>query len=527
VIRALELDYHLARAGQAVGYLAVSVPIAILAIPAVLAVMLGAALTALAGVGLPVLLGSAAVCRWLLRADRRVANRLLDTQLPPLPGAPKTSGTLWRRSLALLADRGLWRIVAALAVRPLLVAGLLVVGLAPVVLFSELVNLGVQGIGGLGTVGYLGPWRLTAGLGIVLSLLALPAAVLAVATLDALRTLLCTTTRALLAPRAAPAGPVREMLAASLGDHSVNIAYWLPDRQAFVDEAGRRVEMPEPDSGRAWTAVERDGRRVAAIVHDIALDTSPELVHAAAAASSLAIDNERLKADLRARLEELRVSRLRIVEAADAARRRIERDLHDGAQQQLVSLSLQLRVLKARLKSEPELAGLVDELSAQLAQALEELRELARGIHPAVLTDHGLGPAIAALSERVPITVEPELDTDGRLPAPVEAAAYFVVAEALTNVVKYAQASTARVRIERIDDELRVAVSDDGVGGARIGGGSGLRGLQDRVAAVGGELLLHSPRGRGTRLEARLPCEPVVGRQAAPAAEDEGSVVGA
>jgi signal transduction histidine kinase len=268
---------------------------------------------------------------------------------------------------------------------------------------------------------------------------------------------------------------------------------------------------------------------VAAIVHDVALDTSPELVHAAAAASSLAIDNERLKADLRARLEELRVSRLRIVEAADAARRRIERDLHDGAQQQLVSLSLQLRVLKARLKTQPELAGLVDELSAQLAQALEELRELARGIHPAVLTDHGLGPAIAALSERVPITVEPDLETDGRLPAPVEAAAYFVVAEALTNVVKYAQASTVRVRIERIDEELLVAVSDDGVGGAAIGAGSGLRGLQDRVAAVGGELAIHSPRGRGTRLEARLPCEPVAVRQAAdaPAAEGENSVVGA
>jgi signal transduction histidine kinase len=318
---------------------------------------------------------------------------------------------------------------------------------------------------------------------------------------------------------------VREMLAASLGDHSVNIVYWLPDRETFVDESGRKVEMPEPGSGRAWTAVEQDGRRVAAIVHDVALDTSPELVHAAAAASSLAIDNERLKADLRARLEELRVSRLRIVEAADAARRRIERDLHDGAQQQLVSLSLQLRVLKARLKSDPELQDLVDQLSDQLARALEELRELARGIHPAVLTDHGLGPAIAALADRVPIDVDSQLSTDERMPAPVEAAAYFVVAEALTNVVKYAEASRAIVDIRRRNDDLWVTVSDDGVGGASIGAGSGLRGLQDRVAAVGGTLTVASAPGRGTRLTARLPCAEPAATPAA--AEQDESVVGA
>jgi signal transduction histidine kinase len=190
-----------------------------------------------------------------------------------------------------------------------------------------------------------------------------------------------------------------------------------------------------------------------------------------------------------------------------------------------VSLSLQLRVLKARLKHEPDLAGLVDQLSAQLAQALEELRELARGIHPAVLTDHGLGPAIAALSERVPIEVVSELDTDGRLPPPVEAAAYFVVAEALTNVVKYARATRARVTIRRRGQDLMVTVSDDGIGGAAIGAGSGLRGLQDRVAAVGGTLSVDSPPGRGTRLTARIPCTPV----AVPVVrtEDEGTVVGA
>jgi hypothetical protein len=275
VIGALHLDRHVARAGQAVAYLAIDVPIALLAIPVLLGVVLGAALTPLAGIGLPLLALAAGTGRWLLRIDRRAANRLLATQIPPLPAGVRTSGTLWRRSLALMADRGLVRVVAALALRPLLVAGLLVVGLAPVFLFAKLVTLGVQGIGGLGGIDYFGPWRLGPALGVALCLFAVPVAVLAVAGLDALRTVLCTTCRALLIPRVAPSGPVREMLAASLGDHSVNIAYWLPDRQAFVDEFGRRVEMPEAASGRTWTAVERDGRRVAAIVHDVALDTSP------------------------------------------------------------------------------------------------------------------------------------------------------------------------------------------------------------------------------------------------------------
>jgi signal transduction histidine kinase len=310
------------------------------------------------------------------------------------------------------------------------------------------------------------------------------------------------------------------MLAASLGDHSVTVAYWLPDREAFVDESGRRVSLPEAGSGRAWTAVERDGRPVAAIVHDASLDTSRELVQAAAAASSLAIDNERLKADLRARLEELRVSRLRIVEAGDAARRRIERDLHDGAQQQLVALALELRMLRSRVGDET-VRTTVDDLSARLASALEELRELARGIHPAVLVDHGLPAAIAALAERMPLVVDRELEVEERLPAPVESAAYFVVAEALTNVVKYAEADSASVHISREGDEVRVLVADDGVGGADMTAGSGLPGLLDRVSAVGGTLTVDSPRGGGTRLEARLPSDPAPRRDGGDAAGDE------
>jgi signal transduction histidine kinase len=204
-------------------------------------------------------------------------------------------------------------------------------------------------------------------------------------------------------------------------------------------------------------------------------------------------------------LEELRHSRRRIVEAADDARRQIERDLHDGAQQQLVSLALDLRLLRARLKDQPEEAATVEELADKLNVALAELRELARGIHPAVLSDHGLGPAIHVLVERASLPIECDLAVEGRLPPPIEAAAYFVVAEGLTNVIKYANATRARVSLHRHRGWLDVTVSDDGVGGARIDAGSGLRGLSDRLAALEGELTLDSPLGEGTRLAARIP----------------------
>jgi signal transduction histidine kinase len=394
--------------------------------------------------------------------------------------------------------------VAALALLPLMVVALLAMGLAPLALLALVLRLAFEGIAGVGDLQYLGPWSFGPLVGIALAIFALPVAIVALALLDALHTLLCVITSALLAPRTIPSGPVREMLAASLGDHSVSISYWLPEREVFVDELGRPVRMPEPGSGMTWTAVERDGRRVAAIIHDAALDTSRELVTAAAAASSLAIDNERLKADLRARLEELRVSRLRIVEAADAARRRLERDLHDGAQQQLVGLALELRLLRRRV-DDPEVQAVVDGLGERLNEALNELRELARGIHPAILTARGLGPAITALADRVPVPVEVDVDAEERYPPAVEAAAYFLVAEALTNVAKYAQASVARVDVHRAGHELVVTVSDDGVGGADMDGGTGLRGLQDRLAAVDGTLTIDSPPGGGTRLRATLP----------------------
>jgi signal transduction histidine kinase len=217
----------------------------------------------------------------------------------------------------------------------------------------------------------------------------------------------------------------------------------------------------------------------------------------------------RLDAELRARLEELRASRARIVEAGDAARRRLERDLHDGAQSRLVALTLLLRSARTRAAADSELGALLDRALNELQTSLSELRELARGIHPAVLTDHGLVPALQALADRAPVPVTVEADGDARLPGPVESAAYFVVSEALANVAKYAHATQAAVAIRHANGHLTVDVTDDGVGGADAARGSGLRGLADRVAALDGTLSLDSPADGGTRLHAAIPYDPL------------------
>jgi signal transduction histidine kinase len=504
VTAALELPRRIDEAMQALLYLAISVVLGAAGWLAILVLALGAVLS-IVWIGLPLLLGAVVACRRLAELDRRTANGLLDAHIAILPGAERREGSLWRRSLETLNDGELWRIVGHLALKLPLAVVALSVGLAPLMLAAALLVLGAQGIGSLGESRFLGPWSLGPGLGVVLCLLAVPAVVLATAILGTLRNALRALTRALLAPRTPPGSPVREMLAESLGDRTLSIAYWLPDRGTFVDDDGRPVELPHPGSGRAWTSVERDGRRVAAIVHDAELDASPELVHAAAAAAALALDNERLKADLRARVEELRVSRVRIVEAGDDARRRLERDLHDGAQQRLVALSLDLRALKARVRGS-DVEPVIDELADKLTVALAELRELARGIHPAVLTQRGLGPAIEALAERLPLTVEDDVAVEERLPAAIEAAAYFVVAEGLTNVVKYALVDRARVVVRHETDELVVMVDDDGTGGADPSAGTGLRGLNDRLAALDGTLEVQSPHEAGTRLLARIPC---------------------
>jgi signal transduction histidine kinase len=217
----------------------------------------------------------------------------------------------------------------------------------------------------------------------------------------------------------------------------------------------------------------------------------------------------RLDAELLARVDELRASRARLVEAGDTERRRLERNLHDGAQARLVGLAMLLGLARRRVDTDPEETGiLIDRALVELKASLAELRELARGIHPAVLTDHGLTPALHAIASRAPVPVTLEADDEQRLPAAVEVAAYFVVAEALANVAKYAQATAATVAIRRANGCVTVEVTDDGIGGADAAQGSGLRGLDDRVAALDGTLSLDSPPGRGTRLLVEIPCEP-------------------
>ena len=303
-------------------------------------------------------------------------------------------------------------------------------------------------------------------------------------------------------------GTLRSRLADALGDRSLELVFWLDEGSRWVDAGGHGVELPPPgDPDRAWTLVELEGRRVGAIVHDAMLAEDPELVRSVAAAAGLAVENERLQAQLRARVEELRASRARIVEAGTDERRRLERNLHDGAQQRLVALSLTLRLAQGKVHDDPDQAEeLMSAAQEELTLALAELRELARGIHPAVLSDRGLTAALEALAGRAPIPVElAELPRE-RLPEPIEAAAYFVVAEALTNVAKYSHASGATVSVSRMDGHAIVEVADDGVGGADPSRGSGLAGLTDRLAALDGRLEIESPAGGGTLVRAEIPC---------------------
>jgi signal transduction histidine kinase len=212
-------------------------------------------------------------------------------------------------------------------------------------------------------------------------------------------------------------------------------------------------------------------------------------------------------ADLVVRAAELRASRERLIETQDAERRRLERDIHDGAQQRLVALAVQLRSAQQRLKdnSDPEVDRLLAATVEELKVAVEELRELARGVHPAILTEDGLAAALESLVSRTPFPVD--LDAaEGRLPAQVEATAYFVACEALANVIKHAQASTATVRTVRRNGLLVVEIADDGIGGAVAQNGSGLRGLADRVEALGGRLRVESPATGGTRIVGEIPC---------------------
>ena len=283
-------------------------------------------------------------------------------------------------------------------------------------------------------------------------------------------------------------------LARALGDPGLVVAY-----------AGADGTLPAPTADRSVAPVERDGHQFAALVYDPSLDDDPELVEAVSAAAAIALENEQLQAESQAALSELLASRQRIVAAGDAERRRLERNLHDGAQQRLVALAMQLRLIQADIRRDPAAAeALVTSASGELAQSLAELRELARGIHPAVL-EHGICTALESLATRSPVPTAVSWDVAERLPEQIELAAYFVACEALANVAKYADATAASVHLSRTDRSVVIEIADDGGGGANASGGSGLRGLADRVEALGGHLLVTSPPGEGTVVTAELP----------------------
>ncbi|HLJ04526.1 MAG TPA: histidine kinase [Solirubrobacteraceae bacterium] len=305
-----------------------------------------------------------------------------------------------------------------------------------------------------------------------------------------------------------PAADLRDALSRALGDPSLELAFWYSAEDRYVSADGRPLALPgEPDTDRAATFVERDGQPIAVVLHDRALEHNAELVQSVCAAAGLALENERLHAELRARLAELQASRARLVEATDTERRRIERDLHDGTQQRLVSIAMSLGLLESRLPGEPGAAApLVREAREALAAALQELRELTQGIHPPLLAERGLSAALEELCRRAPLPARAEIALERRFSDQIESAAYFFTSEALTNAAKHSHATEIAVTARCEGPTLVIEVADDGIGAAVIGGGSGLRGLADRVEALSGTMTLSSPPGRGTTLRAEIPC---------------------
>jgi signal transduction histidine kinase len=306
---------------------------------------------------------------------------------------------------------------------------------------------------------------------------------------------------------AATADEVRARLRTALRDPSLDVLYWVPEESSYVDTAGRLVaDAPEHDTADRHVLPVRasDGGRLALVLGDPSLRRHGRPAAAAVSAAGLALENARLQAGIRAQLEQVRASRARIVEAGLAERRRLERDLHDGAQQRLLALTMQLGAVRTAVADEPT-RSLVDAARKDLREAVAELRDLARGLHPAVLSQAGLGPALESVAERLPVPVSLDVPSE-RFDPTVESAAYFLACEAMTNAAKYADAASVRVCVRALPDRLLVEVRDDGVGGASVAPGGGLAGLQDRVAALGGSLALDSPAGSGTRITASIPC---------------------
>lgn len=304
-------------------------------------------------------------------------------------------------------------------------------------------------------------------------------------------------------------GRLQAALAEALGDPSLRLAFWLPQRGRYVDEEGKPLQLPtDTTEDRYLTEIsDSEGEKLALLIHDPALLQDAERVEAVVGAARLALENERLHADLQAQLQEVRDSRARVVEAGDHARQRLERDLHDGAQQRLLALSLAIE--RARTLTDENdrsrLTDLLAEASSELKETLTELRQLAQGIHPVLLTDEGLGPAVEALARRAALPTRLLNVPSQRFHPSVEAAAYFIVSEGLTNAARHSKASEATVLIESRDGWLHVDVDDNGEGGAVFEAGSGLRGLQDRVVSLGGEFDVQSSAENGTRIKARIP----------------------
>jgi signal transduction histidine kinase/fluoride ion exporter CrcB/FEX len=299
---------------------------------------------------------------------------------------------------------------------------------------------------------------------------------------------------------------LREVIARALHDRSVTLAFWLPDYERWADETGAPVQLPGTGGGRAVTVIEGDGAPIAAIVHHASLLDEPRLLEAVSAAVAIALENGRLHTELRAQLHQLAGARSRLLTAAGQERQRLERELHDGAHRRLEAVSTELELLQERLRADPAARQRLAGVKAEIDLSLDELRDVARGIFPAVLTRHGLAVAVQAVAARSSVPLHVQIELDARPPEPVEVAAYFVICESLANIGKHAGASGSTVRITAPPGRLVVEIVDDGVGGARIEQGTGIRGLADRVEALEGELRVWSEPGTGTVVRAEIPC---------------------
>jgi signal transduction histidine kinase len=305
-------------------------------------------------------------------------------------------------------------------------------------------------------------------------------------------------------PQPATVTSVRDTLREALMDQRLELFVWLPERQAYTDGAGV-VSLPAHDE-RLWRELlDTSGSPLAVVLADATLARRADLVDTAIRAATLSLENARLHAELLVRLQELRDSRTRIVEAGVTQRRQVERDLHDGAQQRLLALASTIGRARAAT-TDPHTREILEQARLELRQALKDLRDLARGIHPAVLEQVGLSAAVESVAEALPLPVQVDVDA-GQLPPAVESTAYFVICEALVNVVKHADAARATVAVHRRTGTVHLTVDDDGAGGATITANGGLAGLTDRVSALGGRLAVHSPTDAGTRLTVELPCE--------------------